>query len=90
MCFVILLQGAFRRVGFGAEHPHENTFCKIVINVFQSEMVASDVTGILDLDQLDGLVITRLLQVCHEKKKERKNFIYLLHATQSFMDSTAF
>jgi hypothetical protein len=65
-------------------------FCKALIDVFQSEMVASDLTGILDLDQLDSPVITRLLQVCHARQKERKNFIYLLCATQSFMDSTAY
>jgi hypothetical protein len=40
-------------------------------------VVASDLTGILDLDQLDSQVISRLLQVCHAKKKERKNlFIF--------------
>ncbi len=67
MCIVILSQQrAFKSVCFGAEQStHENTFCKIMIDVFQSEMVASDLTGILDLDQLDGPVITRLLQVCH-------------------------
>jgi hypothetical protein len=38
-------------------------FVRLVIDVFQSEMVGSDVTEILDLDQLDGPVISRLLQV---------------------------
>ncbi len=48
------------------QSTHENTF--VVINIFQSEMVvASDVTGILDLDQLDGQVITKLLKVCHAR-----------------------
>jgi hypothetical protein len=75
---------------FLAVHTCKNTFCKVLIDVFQSEMMESDVTGILDLDQLDGPVISRLLQVCHARQKERKNFIYLLHATQSFMDTTAF
>ncbi len=78
MCIVIYSQQrAFKSVCFGAEHTW-NTFVRLVIDVFQSEMVvASDLTGILDLDQLDSQVISRLLQVCHAKKKERKNlFIF--------------
>jgi hypothetical protein len=56
------------------QSTHENTFCKVLIDVFQSEMMSSDVTGILDLDQLDGPVISRLLQVCHARKEEFYGF----------------